>query len=166
MPFKETKHPIRERCWPLGLLILLLCAVAVTGCTPTEHARKLEAERSAEFVRLVIKTLGTDGKACIKNESGELRCLSRDRDQSSMITATNFSVDDRLKVLNSLFLCSSVTNSCEPAAAGWDCDHYGEGAKHCFCDGIEGCAALATLPTCEGGSCGNCGEHDCCCTAP
>jgi hypothetical protein len=129
----------------------------------------VEAGKSVQFTREVIRTLGIDGKACYVS-SGRTYCLSRSAQQPRAISIADFSSDDRLRVNKGLFLCSSTAGqlgSCVPAqAGGWDCDHYGPGPKNCHCTGQAGCIALASLPTCNGGSCGNCAKGECCCTAP
>jgi len=152
----------------LGLVNISLAAEpaaygAAAGCVASDSTASLE------FSKLVIRTMGIDGKACYESK-GTTYCLSRTQLQPRPITLADVSADDRLRVLQGLFLCTSKAGTlggCVPVqSGGWDCDHYGPGPKNCHCTGEQGCIALATLPTCAGGSCGNCSKGDCCCTAP
>jgi len=162
-----------------ALTLLLLCTASVQAQDSLfDQNHKIlskascDTEQSLHFGERVLKHLGTRGEACFKSDNGETYCLSKTQEKPEIINLDNYRADDRISVIKGLHLCLQSErglDSCEPInhADGWDCDHYGPGPKHCFCDGIDGCIALSTLPTCGGGSCGNCsGGHDCCCTAP
>ena len=148
---------------------LFFCSLFLGSCVARDGIN-CNAKESAEFGRTVIRSLGMDGRACYRSSSGQVYCLSRIAESPEAITVKDFSTDDRLLVLHGLFLCQEQAGelgNCEGVQAdGWDCDHYGSGPKECFCTGLEACIALSTLPTCEGGGCGDCSQGDCCCTAP
>jgi hypothetical protein len=162
---------VEQRTPYFFLLALLVCATFVFGCSrPDRDCAEAEAARATEFGRLVIRTLGIDGRACHRAADGQVYCLSRTAENPRAITVEDFSANDRLRVQKGLFLCQEqggVLGNCQTAQAdGWDCDHYGSGPKNCHCNGPDACIALSTLPTCEGGSCGDCSVGECCCTAP
>jgi hypothetical protein len=158
--------------WSLVSMCLALLLLAAAGCAQRRDpgVQPPAAGRDAEFGKLVIRSLGIDGRACQRDAAGDVYCLSRTAESPRAITASDLSAADTPRVMKGLFLCrqqAGTLGGCAPTTAQtWDCDHYGPGPKNCHCSGIDGCIALSTLPTCEGGSCGNCSVGDCCCTAP
>jgi hypothetical protein len=151
--------------------LVLLGIVMWSGCATEDGVPADEVQAAAaqavpgpmsarnRFAAAVVDRFGMDGTACYQR-GARTYCLSPSRTRPRALRR------GELAAVSSMYLCARVRGrlqDCRPASAAlgdWGCDD-----DQCWCDGLESCEILASS-TCTGGSCGDCGDHECCCTPP